>query len=136
MDLYGDFAGSKFRGYLLVEHPGNHQAHDLALACGEQLVALSQLVKLSLPLARLPVAIQSLVDRIQQILIPEGLGQELHRAGFHGPHGHGNIPMARDEDYGNRNTRVGQLALKIQAINSRKSHVQNQATWSVRWLAA
>src|SRR6266550_9600135 len=73
-----------------------------------------------------------LVDSIQQVLVPEGLGKELHRAGFHGLHRHRNISMPGDEDDGNPDARIRQLALKVQAVDARKSHVQNQATWSVR----
>src|SRR2546427_7107467 len=51
--------------YTTLFRSRNHQAHDLALACGQRLVALSQLGKLTLLLARHPVAIQSLVDRIR-----------------------------------------------------------------------
>ena len=47
-------------------------------------VTLSQLGKLTLLLARHPVAIQSLVDCIQQVLVAERLGQEFDRTGFHG----------------------------------------------------
>src|SRR2546428_11664523 len=106
MDLHGDFSGTEIRRYLFIEHPGNHKAHDLTLACGQRLVALSHLSNLSPLLARSPVAIQSLMDRIQQVLVPERLGKELHGTELHGPHRHGNIPMTRDEDYRNRNTRV------------------------------
>src|SRR5260370_9003733 len=135
MDLHGDFAGPELRSYLLIEHARNHQAHDLALACGHRLVALSQLGKLTLLLARHPVAIQSLVDRIQQVLVSERLGQELHRTGFHGLHRHRNISMPGDEDDRNPDARVSQLALKIQTVDSRKPHVQNQATWPICPLA-
>src|SRR6266478_5802653 len=136
MDLHGDFAGSELKSYLLIEQARNYQGHDFALACGQRLVALSQLAKLTLLLARHPVAIQSLVDRIQQVLVPERLRQKLHRTGFHGLHRHRNISMTGDEDDGNPDARVGQLALKVQSVDSRKSHVQNQATWPIRPLAA
>src|SRR5216684_9029943 len=136
MDLHGDFAGPELRSYLLIEHARNHQAHDLALACGQRIVPLSQLGKLTLLLARHPVAIQSLVDRIQQVLIPEGLGQELYRTGFHGLNRHRNISMASDENNGNADARISQLALKVQTVDSRKSHIQNQAIWAVLAFAA
>src|SRR6266851_3856273 len=136
MDLHGDFAGPEFRGDLLIEQARNHQAHDLTLACGKRLVALSQFAKLTLPLEHNPIAIQSLVDRIQQVLVPKGLGQELNRSGFHRLHCHWNIPMTGDEDNGNADARVSQLALKVQTIDTRKSHVQNKATWPIRSVAA
>ena len=107
MDLHGDFAGPEIRCYLFIEHPGNDKAHDLTLACGQRLVAFSQLSKLSLPLTGYPVTILGLMDRIEQVLVAEGLGQELDRAGFHGPHRHGNVPMGGNKNYRNPNARVG-----------------------------
>src|SRR6202158_3646295 len=44
--------------------------------------------------------------------------------------------MTRDEDDGNPDARVSQLALKVQTVDSRKSHVQHEATWRVRPFAA
>jgi len=46
---------------------------DFALACGKRVIAFSQLGKVALPLACHTVAIQSLADRIQQVLVVEGL---------------------------------------------------------------
>src|SRR5258708_6940896 len=136
MDLHGNFAGPELRSYLLIKHARNNQANNLALACGQRLVVLSQLGKLTLLLASRPVAIQSLVDRVQQVLVPKGLGQELHRSGFHGLHRHRNISVTGDEDDGNLDARVSQLALKFKTIDSRKSHVQDKAAWPIRPLAA
>src|ERR1700751_6123818 len=44
--------------------------------------------------------------------------------------------MTGDEDDGNVNARVRQLALKVQTVHSRKSDVQDEATWPVRAVAA
>src|SRR5205814_877427 len=136
MDLHSDFAGPKLGSYLFIEHARNYQAHDLALACGQRLVMLTQLGTFSVLMTHQAVAIQSLVNRIQQVLVTKGLGQKLDRAGFHGLHGHRNIAVTGDEDDGNAQAGVSQLALKIQTVNSRKSYVQNQAAWTVRPLAA
>src|SRR4029077_13933648 len=136
MDLHGDFAGPQVKSYLLIEHSRNYQGHNLTLACSQSRVALSQLGKLNPLLTRYPVAIQSLVDRIQQGLVQKRLGQELHGTGFHGLHRHRNISVPGDEDDGNLDTRITQLALKFQAIDARKAHVQNKATWPIRSLAA
>jgi hypothetical protein len=76
------------------------------------------------------------MNGIQQVLIPKGLGEELDRAGFHGFHGHRNISVTGDEDDGNPQAGVRQLALKVQTVNSGKSYVKNQATWTVGLLAA
>src|SRR5882724_11879142 len=84
MNLDRDFAGPQFKSYLLVEHARHHKAHDLALACGQRRVALLQLGEFTVALAHRPVAIQSLVNRIQQLLVAKRLRQELHRTRFHG----------------------------------------------------
>src|ERR1700682_4149812 len=136
MNLHGDFAGPELGSYLFIEHARNDQGHDLAFACGQRLVALTQFGKLNVLMTNHPVSVQSLVNRIQQVLVSKGLGQEFDRAGFHGLHGHRNISVPGDEDDRNAQAGVSQLALKIQTVNSRKSYVQNQAAWTVGPLAA
>src|SRR5437588_12143108 len=76
------------------------------------------------------------MDRIQQILVAKWLSQEFDRTGFHGLHRHGNMPMPGDEDDGDPDARVNQLVLKVQAVDSRESYVQNQATWTIWPFAA
>src|ERR1700752_294290 len=44
--------------------------------------------------------------------------------------------MTGDEDDGNVNARVRQLALKVQTVHSRKSRVQDKTTWRLRAVAA
>jgi hypothetical protein len=44
--------------------------------------------------------------------------------------------MAGDEDDRNLDARVSQLPLKIQTVDSRKSHIQNKATRPIRPFAA
>src|SRR4029077_12561928 len=47
LDLHGDFAVPELSCYLLIEHPRNHQAHDLALTWGQRLIPFSQLGQVS-----------------------------------------------------------------------------------------
>src|SRR5438270_634368 len=136
MDLHGDFACPQIRSYLLIELAGNHQAHDFTLACGQRLVAFSHLGKFALLLARYTVAFQSLVDRIQQVLVLERLGQKLHGTRFHGLHRHRNISMSGDENDWNSDARVSQVALQVETVDAWKAHVQDKAAWTVRWLVA
>ena len=82
MDLHCDFACSEIKSYLLVEHARNNQAHDFALARGQLVVAFSQLGEVTPLLASYAVAIQSLANRIQQVLILERLGKKLHGTGM------------------------------------------------------
>src|SRR5437660_11816666 len=97
MDLHCDFACSEIKSYLLVEHARNNQAHDFALARGQLVVAFSQLGEATPLLASYAVAIQTLANRIQAVLILERPGKKLHGTGFHGFHRHGNVSTTGDE---------------------------------------
>src|ERR1700676_3006753 len=129
MDLHRDFADSQRKSYLLIEHAGGDQPHDLTLAFAQGLVAFSQLGGVTPLTARCTVTIQSLVDGIQQVLVQERLGQELHRTGFHGLYGHRDISVTGDEDDRNLYPGVTQLPLKVQTVDARQAHVENKAAW-------
>src|SRR5260370_3719283 len=134
MDLRSDFAGPKLSGHLLVEHSRNHQLHYIALSCGQSLIAPKQIGHLALLLASRTVAFERLLDCIQQILIAEWFGQKLHRARFHCLDRHRDVAVPGDEDDWNLYTRVGQLALEVDAAKPGKPHVENEATGAVRTL--
>src|SRR5260370_7959945 len=93
MDLHGDFTGPKVISDLLIEHARDHQSHDLALAWGEQLVALSQPAELTLLLAGDTIAVQSLVHCVHQVLIPERLVPAPHSTPFLPPPHHRTAPL-------------------------------------------
>src|SRR5271170_8044081 len=112
MDLDGDFADAEIGSNLLIQHSRYHHIHHFALAHGQQPVMTSQVYKCTLPLEPYLVAIQSLVDRIQQVMIAEGLGQKLYRARFHSPHRHWNVSVPGDEDDGDVDTRLNQFFLE------------------------
>src|ERR1700739_2218166 len=136
MDLHGNFARPEFRSYLFVKHSRHNQGHNFTLTHGERRIALPHLREVTLVLARLPVAIQCLMNGIQQVLVAEWLGQELHSAGFHSLHGHGDIAVPSDENDRDLDACASQFMLKLQTVDARKPDVQNQATWSVRPLPA
>src|SRR5882672_1260915 len=136
MNLHGDLADPELKSNLLIEHTRDHKTHDLALARTQGRVGFSQPSKVTLLTARHAVAIQSLVDRIQQVLVFERLGQKLHSTRFHGLHCHWNISMTGNENDRNSDARVSQLPLKVETIDSRKAYVQNKAARAVRPLAA
>src|SRR5258708_2134719 len=46
---------------------------------------------------------------------------------FHSLHCHRNISVTGDKDNGDLDSRISQLALKVQAVDARKAHVQNKA---------
>src|SRR4051812_45933319 len=136
MNFDGDFAGPQVISNLLVEHARDHERHDFSFAGRQRLIVLSQISDLILLLTRHPVTVQRLVDRVQQILVPKRFGQELHRAEFHGLHGHRDISVTSNKDDGDTNPSVGQLALKIETASSRQPDIQNQTTWTVNTLVA
>ena len=44
--------------------------------------------------------------------------------------------MPGDEDDGDPDARVSQLALQVETVDARKAHVQDKAAWPLRWLVA
>src|SRR6202045_29277 len=79
MDFYRDFADADLVGNLLVETAGCDQGHYLTLAGREGLEARPQPGESFLVLQPGTVVHKAELDRVQQILVAEGLGQELDR---------------------------------------------------------
>ena len=131
MDGRGDLAHSERRGDLFCKHAGNNEVHYLALTDSQLLVSFSQLCNLGLSLPQLVVALQGLLNRIDEILIPEGLCQKLYRPRFHGFDSHGDVSVAGDEDDRDANSPLIQFAMDIQSAHSRQAHVQNEATGGI-----
>jgi hypothetical protein len=67
------------------------------------------------------------LNRIQKILIAEGLGQELHGSRLHGTHGHGNVAVSGEEDERDGNVVLGQFPLKIKSTFPGQPDIENQA---------
>src|SRR5262249_9594971 len=62
-------------------------------------------------------------------------GEELHRAGTHRAHGHGNVTMPRDDDDRQRPVALGQLALQVESAHPGQAHINHEARRAVgRWL--
>ncbi len=59
-------------------------------------------------------AFDSVLNRIEKVLIAERLREELHRAGLHSPHGHRDVTVTGDENDGNTRPGSGELTLKIE----------------------
>src|ERR1700761_7087441 len=62
MHLDGDFTRPQFRGDLLVEHAGDYEGHDFALACSQTFVAASQFRNQTLLSTPGSIAIESLLN--------------------------------------------------------------------------
>ena len=102
--LDGDLTDAKVARDLLVEAPRYDTAHDFTLARGERFETFRQCAKLLFILPPLPVPSQAELNRIEQILISEWLGQEFNRPSLHRLDGHRNISMPGDENDGELDT--------------------------------
>src|SRR5262245_30889988 len=98
MDSHSDFGGAKSRGDLLREHTRNNKKHYLALSRSQTRVAFLQFRNLVLVLPCLAVTLQGLLNRIDEVLIPERFSQKFHCSRLHSSHSHRNVCMASDEN--------------------------------------
>src|SRR2546425_5708006 len=135
MDLDGDFAGAQLGGDLLVEEARDDQGHHLTLARRQRLVPPAQLSQLRPPAALRAVAVNRLLNGVQQLLVTEGLREKFHRPGLHGLHRHRHVAMTRDEDDRDRGSRLGEFALEIEATQPGQAHIEDEAPGPIRTLA-
>src|SRR4029077_4243719 len=128
MDFYCCLAGSEFVGDLLIEQSGNHESHNLPLSCGQIVIAFLQFVHLGLLLSRGAVTLEGLLNRVQEILVPERFRQKFHGTRLQRLDRHRNVAMGRNEDDGNLHADLRQVALEIESTQLRQSYVENQTT--------
>jgi hypothetical protein len=107
-------AGPQFRTYLLVEQSGNHALHHFSLSRSERSKATAQFFKRCPLIASFAVPFERLLNRIEQILVAERLGQKLHGPGFHRANAHRDIAMASDEDNGDFDPGITRSPLQIE----------------------
>src|SRR4029077_161289 len=132
VSLYGQFADAKLGSDLFVQQAGDNHVKNFSLPGAQRVKALPKFCYFRSLLASGAVAGDRSLNRLQQILAAEWLGQKLHRACLHGLYGHGNVAVASDEDDGNVDVRFAHFALKIQSAEVRKPNVQNQAGGRIR----
>src|ERR1700724_2289483 len=72
------------------------------------------------------------LDRVQQVLIAERLGQELDRSSLYRLNGHRDIAVSGDEDDRNVNVRRRELSLKIETASARQPDIEHKASGSFR----
>src|SRR5262245_19997295 len=136
MHLHGDIADADLGGGLLVHQAGADQLHDLLLTRTERVEAGTQVLGFPFVLAPSAIALDGHSDRVQEILLPDRLGEELDRSGLHGLDAHRDVAVAGDEDDGRVNVGLGQLSLKVEAAQLRHSDIEYETTGIVRKLAA
>ena len=73
------------------------------------------------------VARDGYLDGVNQILITERLGEELHGTGLHRSHGHRDVAITGDEDDRKLHVRAHESFLEVQTALLRKSDVEDEA---------
>src|SRR5579863_9006863 len=73
------------------------------------------------------VALERDLNRIEEILVAERLGEKFHRSGLHGAHGHRNIAVSGDENDRNANVGLGELGLEIESADPRQPDIKDEA---------
>src|SRR6202035_3180440 len=132
VDFYSDLADADVVGDLFVKAAGHHQGHYLTLAGGEGLEARPQRGDRRFILQPRAISREAQLDRVQQVLIAERLGQELDRSSLYRLDGHRDVAVSGDEDDRNVNVRRRQLSLKIETTSAGQSDIEHEAGGSVR----
>ena len=76
------------------------------------------------------------MNRVQQLLIADRLGEKLDGSRFHRPHRDADVRVARQKDDRNFAACIDQLLLKIQSAGTRHAHIEDEAGRDVRALSS
>src|SRR6266851_3174686 len=131
MNLERDFADAELTRRLLVEKTADHEGEDLPFTRCQGCKALLERGEFGSRESGFTILRNGRMDRSQQGRIAEWLCQEVDRSGLERAHRARNVAMSRDE-YDWRVMLDSEPALKIQAVDVRKIHVQDQASRQVR----
>src|SRR6266481_2353597 len=132
MHFYSDLADADVEGDLLVEAASHHQGHHLALPGGKSLEARPQRGDCLFVLEPRAISREAQLDRVQQVLIAEGLGQELDRSSLYRLDGHRDVAVSGDEDDRNVNVCRQELSLKIKTTSTRQPDIEHKASGAFR----
>jgi hypothetical protein len=94
--LHRDLADAELDSDLFIQEAGDDQCHDLPFARGERGVTVPKCSYFRPVSKRGLAALDGLLDGIQQRIVPEWLGQELHRAGLHRLHGGRHVAVTKE----------------------------------------
>src|SRR5262249_33742407 len=114
MDLHRHLAQFRLRGNLIVSATSDNESQNFSLARRQGIEALLQLGN---NLGFLPpdtIALDPRLDRIEQFLLAQWLGQEFDGPGFYGSHRHGNVAVPADKYDWKMDVRVVQCTLEFE----------------------
>ncbi len=127
MDLDGALTDTQVGGHDLVGFAAGHHVEHLALAWRERFESLADHGPLLEHGAVGAVLLQRALNTVDQVLVAEGLLQEVERTGLHGLHRHRHIAVAGNENDRDHRAQPVELLLQLQAAHFRHAHVQHQA---------
>jgi hypothetical protein len=136
MSLHRGFAGVELRRDLFVQQTGHDERHDLTLTLRQRFVPPSPLGQTSPLISSSAVTLDRLLNGVEELLVTKRFREKVHRAGLQRLHRHWNVPMSADEHDGDWSIGFGKLVLKVEATQSRESHVQDKAARGVGPLAS
>src|ERR1700722_18817554 len=78
------------------------------------------------------IAVDRIPDRVQQVLLTKRLAEELYGSSLHRLDCHGDVAVASDENDGQMNIGLFELALQVEAASSGDSHIEHDASRHIR----
>src|ERR1700722_3480896 len=132
VDLHGGLGDADIAGNLLADAATRDLNHDFALARAQRPEARLEGGQSEVVLPPGTIAREAELNGVQEVLIAEGLGQELDGAALHGLHRHRNVAVPGDEDDREVPAGRGELALKIKAALLWKPDIEHQAGGTIR----
>jgi HSP20 family molecular chaperone IbpA len=111
----------------LVRLPARDALHDLGLARRQQRDAGPNRILLGARLAPLAIALERLVDAVDEILVAERLLNEVGRSRLHRRHGHRHVTVPGNENDRDLGTLVVQTLLQLETAQPRHADVGDQA---------
>src|SRR4029077_1959474 len=132
--FHGDLADSELRSDLLVQQSRDDQGHHFAFAGGQRFIASPQDANLCLLTQHGSAVLDALLNRRQENVVVERLGQEFYGPSLHRADAHGDVAVPSDEN--DRHVYpFADLLLQIEAVETRKRDIQNQtADPAVSWM--
>src|SRR5260370_15928162 len=116
MDLDRPLGCAELRSNLFVEHAGNYTFEHVKLAWRERCQSITHLFALRALEPLLGRPLESPLDGVQEIFVPEGFRQIIDRAGFHRLHTSRHAGAARNENDLLRAPLFRQSLLKFETI--------------------
>ena len=136
MNLDRALAEAEVRSHHLIRLATGHQGKHFPLARRQRVEPLANAGALTERRAILAIPLQRPLNAVDQILVPEGLLQEIKGSVLHGFDRHGDIAVSGDEDHGNHGAAQVELLLQLEAAHSRHAHVECQTTRLLRVIAS